>query len=99
MQIPVLIEPTGEHRYRATGSAPFAASAEAETPEAALAKVRQLIEERISRGARIATVELPDGQNPWLEGAGMFRDDPLFDAWQKAMMDYRRRADERADTP
>jgi hypothetical protein len=23
--------------------------------------------------------------NPWLEGAGMFRDDPLFDDWQRVI--------------
>jgi hypothetical protein len=99
MQIAVLIEPTGERRFRATGSAPFLESVEADTPEAALAKVQQLIKDRVSRGARIATLELPDGANPWLEGAGMFRDNPLFGDWQRAIADYRRKANQRADAP
>lgn len=42
----------------------------------------------------------PDkSRNPWLEGAGMFRDDPLFDAWQHAIAEYRREADSHRDTP
>lgn len=31
--------------------------------------------------------------NPWLDGAGMFRDDPLFDDWQRAIAEYRRETD------
>jgi hypothetical protein len=42
-------------------------------------------------------VELPQRANPWLDGAGMFRDDPLFDDWQRAIAEYRREADGIAD--
>ena len=31
--------------------------------------------------------------NLWTHGAGMFADDPLFDEWQAAIQDYRRRVD------
>jgi hypothetical protein len=99
MKIPILIEATPEQRYRATGGEPFVDSVEAETPEAALAKMKQRIADRVARGARIATLDLPDGPNPWLEGAGMFRDDPLFDEWQRALADYRRAANRNADVP
>jgi hypothetical protein len=37
--------------------------------------------------------------NPWLEGAGMFRDDPLFDDWQLAIAEYRREVDANPDAP
>ena len=37
--------------------------------------------------------------NPWLEGAGMFRDDPLFDDWQRAIAEYRREVDANPDAP
>ena len=37
--------------------------------------------------------------NPRLEGAGMFRDDPLFDDWQRAIADYRREVDSDPDAP
>jgi hypothetical protein len=46
-----------------------------------------------------AALELPKSVNPWLDGAGMFRDDPLFDDWQRAIAEYRRGADRIADAP
>ncbi len=99
MRIPILIEPISDDRYRATGSEPFVGSVEAETPDAALAKMRQLIVDRLSRGACIAALDLPHVANPWLEGAAIFRDDPLFDDWQQAIADYRRDANQSADAP
>lgn len=99
MKIPVLIEPTEGHRYRAVGGEPFVGSVEADTPEAALEQVRQLIAARVAQGARITAVEVPDGTNPWLDGAAMFREDPLFDDWQQAIADYRRQANENEDIP
>ena len=56
-------------------------------------------DDRLSKGALVAALELPEGANPWLDGAGMFQDDPLFDDWQRAIADRRREVDESADTP
>ena len=61
--------------------------------------MKQLINDRVAQGARIAALDLPNGANPWLDGAGMFRDDPLFDDWQGVIADYRRKANQIADTP
>jgi len=99
MKIPVLIEPISPERYRATGSEPFVGSVEAETPDAALAKMKQLIDDRIAHGARIALLDLPSGTNPWLDMAGIFLDDPLFDEWQRAIADYRREVNKSPDAP
>jgi len=99
MKIPILIEPISEQRYRATGSEPFVGSVEAESADAALAKLKQRIDDRLSQGARIAALDLPQGANPWLDGTGMFRDDPLFDEWQRAIAEYRREANQTAETP
>jgi hypothetical protein len=33
--------------------------------------------------------------NPWLERAGLFRDDPHWDEFQEAIADYRREVDAR----
>ncbi|MDP6117556.1 MAG: hypothetical protein QF437_05645 [Planctomycetota bacterium] len=99
MRIPILVEPTAHNRFRATGCEPFADSVEADTPEAALEQMQEMIDRRISEGARIAAVELPDGANAWTEGAGMFRDDPLFDEWQQAIADYRREGNSNLDSP
>jgi hypothetical protein len=99
MKIPILIEPTSEHRYRARGGEPFVVSVEAETPEAALEKMKGLIADRVQHGAVIAELDLPSGENPWLEGAGMFRNDPWFDDWQQAIAENRRQIDQAADAP
>jgi len=99
MKIPVFVEPTSDERYRATGGSPLVDSVEADTPEAAIEKMKELIQDRVAKGARIASIELPSGANPWLAGAGMFRDDPLFDDWQQAIADYRRNANELSDAP
>jgi hypothetical protein len=81
------------------GEKPFGGGVEADSPEAVLEKIKQQIKERVAQGARIAALEVPLSDNPWLEGAGMFRDDPLFDEWQQAMADYRRAANELPDAP
>ncbi len=99
MKIPILIEATSEQSYRATGGQPFAGSVEAGTPEAALEKMRQMIDQRLARGARIVSLEFSGDVNPWLDGAGMFRDDPFFDDWQQAITNYRRKANEQDDSP
>ena len=99
MKIPILIEPLPGDRYRATASEPFVGRVEAETPDAALAKLRALIADRLARGARIAEIELPQEPNPWLEGAAMLRDGPLFDNWQRAIAAYRRDSNQPAAAP
>ena len=99
LKIPILIEPTAERRYRATGGEPFVASVEAETAEAAVEKMKDLIADRVQHGAVIAELELPCGENPWLAGAGMFRNDPFFHDWQQAIADHRRQIDQTADAP
>ena len=99
MKIPILVEPISGECYRATGGEPFVGSVEGETPDAALEKMKERIEERLARGARIAMLDVRDSANPWLEGAGMFRDDPLFDDWQRAIAQYRFEANQLADAP
>ena len=39
------------------------------------------LEERVSHVERGLAKLMSQGVNPWLDGAGMFRDDPLFDDW------------------
>jgi hypothetical protein len=46
-----------------------------------------------------AAVDVPQRVNPWLAGDGMFRDDPLFDEWQRAIAEYRREVDGIVDAP
>lgn len=51
------------------------------------------------RGRHNMAPNLPQGANPWIDGAGMFRDDPLFDDWQRAITEHRRETDRIADAP
>jgi hypothetical protein len=99
MKIPILIEVTPEQRYRASAGEPFAGSVEGDSPEAVLEQMKARIDDRVAHGALIAAIELPDGENPWLSGVGMFRDDPLFESWQQAIADYRREANSLTDAP
>ena len=99
MKIPVLIEAASPDRYRGSVGQPFGASAEGDSPEAMLRIIQQQIANRVPQGAHIATLDLPSADNPWLDGMGMFRDEPLFDDGQPAIADYRRRANRLADAP
>jgi hypothetical protein len=94
MQIPVILEVVKGNGYRARGSEPFAVSAKGATREEALAKLRAKIQGRLKKGTEIVELELGPQRHPMLKFAGMFRDDPSFEDWQKAIAEYRREVEE-----
>jgi hypothetical protein len=94
MQIPVFVERVKGDGYRARGTEPFAVSAKGATREEALAKLRAKMESRMKKGTEVVGLEIGAEPHPWMEFAGMFKDDPLFDDWQKAIEEYRRKVDE-----
>src|SRR5438445_13707990 len=98
MNIPVLVEQLPDHRYRAKCGEPFVASAEGDTDTEAVGNLKTLLQAKLSNGTRLASVELPTPEeNPWVAGAGCLKDDPLFDEWQEAMKENRRRMEEDPD--
>jgi len=98
MKIPVLIEPIANDGFRATGGPPFEVTAQGTTREEALARLRQAIDQRMAEGSVLVPLEIDTTEeNPWIAVAGMFRDDPLFDDWQEAIAEYRRKVDEDED--
>jgi|SRR5437764_1266241 hypothetical protein len=100
MEIPVLIEPVAGNGFRATGTSPFPFTVEAATREDALRKVQDLLAQRVAQGAEVTTVQFQPAPAPWAEFAGSLRDDPLLDAWNAAIAEYRRQRDEEeADVP
>ena len=99
MRIPVLVEPVASNGYRARSGEPLPLSAEGPTAEAALANLRELLTARLTAGSQLTTVEVPGSGNPWLRGAGMFKDDPLFDEWQAAIAERRQQIDADPDIP
>lgn len=58
----------------------------------------ELLEQRVATLEReMASLKqrLDDGrvENPWLKAEGVYENDPLFDAWQEAIAEYRREKD------
>ena len=99
MQIPVLIERSGRNGYRAQGMEPFAVRAKGATREEALAKLRAKIEKRLKNGAEIVGLEVGGASShPWMEFAGMFKDDPWIEDWKRSIEEYRRQVDEDPNT-
>jgi predicted RNase H-like HicB family nuclease len=95
MKIPVLIEPIANGGFRATGGPPFEVTAQGTTREETLARLREAIDHRMVEGSVLVPLEIDTTEeNPWIAVAGMFRDDPLFDEWQEAIAEYRRKVDE-----
>lgn len=98
MKIPILIEPIANDGFRATGGPPFEVTAHGATREEALARLREAIDHRMGEGSVLVPLEIDTSEeNPWTAVAGMFRDEPLFDEWQEAIAEDRRKVDEDPD--
>lgn len=95
MQIPILIEPVAGNGYRSRGGEPYALSAEGSTREEVMSKLRQQLDARLHSGTHIVSLDIsPEpAPNPWVEFAGMFKDDPMFENWQESIAEYRREVD------
>ena len=99
MQIPILIERVAGNGYRANSGQPLDLTAEAPTREEALAKIKEQLEDRLRNGTEIVPLDMAPPKHPWMEFAGMFKDDPLLDEWKEAMAEYRRQVDADLDRP
>ncbi|MCA9224397.1 MAG: hypothetical protein KDA47_02255 [Planctomycetales bacterium] len=99
MIVPVLVEQIAPRRFLARGSAPFDVTAEGDTADDALTKVKQVIEDRVARGAIIAGVEVEQRANPWLDAAGMFSNDALCDEWRDLLAEQRQAANDDENCP
>ena len=89
MQIPVLIERVGTNGYRARGAEPLGLFGEGATREDAVARLREQCEAKLQQGAEWIALELGPPSHPWLEFAGMFKDDPLIADWKQSIVEYR----------
>jgi len=95
MQIPVLIEPVANNGYRASSGAPIALAAEGPTRDEAMRNLESLLQKRLSNGAEVAVLDVaaPAAKNPWVEHAGMFKDDPDFQEVLEIIAENRRKMD------
>jgi hypothetical protein len=102
MQITVLVEPIPGIGFRASGGPPIGMEALGATRDEAIGNLRALIAEKIVAGAELVPLEMEGAhpvENPWDRHAGVFRDDPLFEAWQDAIAEARRDADSMPKRP
>ena len=97
MQIPVVVERVKGNGYRARSAEPVSISANGLTRDEALAKLRAKIETRLEKGTEIVGMEVGPRPHPWMEFAGMFKDDPMFDDWIKSMAEYRQQVEDDPD--
>lgn len=94
MQIPVIVESMASGQFRAQGMPPFTAVAEGATSEEAVSKVRVELSKEVEAGKRLVLVDVSaKEENPWLAMAGWLKDDPMFDEWQEAIKENRRKQD------
>lgn len=99
MQIPVLIDKVKGNGYRARGTEPFAITARGSTREEALAKLYAKIQTRLQKGMELVGLEVGPQPHPWMEFAGMFKDDPDFKEVLEIMAENRKKMDEDPDVP
>jgi hypothetical protein len=60
----------------------------------ALAKLRAKIQARLKQGTEIIALEIGPEPHPWMEFAGMFKDDPWIEDWVQSMEEYRQQVDD-----
>lgn len=97
VKLPVLIEPIAENGYKASMTSPFEYATEGATPDEAVQKLKQHIQNRLNNGAELISLEVPRTDNLWVRIEGVYKDDPLFDEWREAIAEYRRQKDLEAE--
>ena len=95
MQIPILIEPIEGGRFRARAGEPFALTAEGDSAGAAVLELERLMNERLSNGARLTTVNLPNGpsdaaSHPPFPADELYLTDPSFAELRQIIAEQRR---------
>jgi hypothetical protein len=99
MEIPVLLEPLPAGGFRARSGDPLDLTADGDSPATALRNLRNLIETRIATGTVLTTIEVSIARTGRHPGAGIYRDEPLFDPWQEAVDAYRQAIENDPEAP
>ena len=97
----ILLEHTDQGNVIATLLELPNCQAEAPTREQALAALQQQVAARLANTELLALDIQPTltTANPWMKFAGVFKDDPDFDEFQRAIQDYRREIDAKTPDP
>jgi predicted RNase H-like HicB family nuclease len=99
VEIHVLLEPLPDGGFRARSGEPLDLAAQGDTPDAALSNLRALIDTRIASGTLITAIEIPDSELGPHPGAGIYRDEPLFDRWRAEIEAYRQEIEDDPNVP
>ena len=94
MEIPVLLEPLPDRGFQARSDDPLGLTAQGDTPDAALQHLRDLIQTRAASGAILTSIEIPAPKYGPHPGAGIYKDEPLFDRWREAIEAYRQEVED-----
>ncbi|MGF1672379.1 MAG: type II toxin-antitoxin system HicB family antitoxin [Rivularia sp. (in: cyanobacteria)] len=93
----ILIEET-EGGYTATVWGLPECQSEASTKEEAIKNLYEIVNTRLQNVEIVmAEIEAPHQRNPWIEFAGMYEDNPLFDEVISNIAAYRREIDNQID--
>ena len=85
----VLLETT-KNGVRATALLPWKVVTEGETEAVALARLRTEFDRTMPQGTRLVEfLQSGSTTNPWMAFAGDMKNDPLYDAWQESILEYR----------
>jgi len=99
MEIPVLLETLPDGGFRARSGDPLDLTAQGDSPDSALRNLRDLIETRIASGTLLTTIEVLNFRTGRHPGAGIYRDEPLFDQWRAAIDAYRQEIEDDPEIP
>jgi predicted RNase H-like HicB family nuclease len=99
MEIPVVMEPLPGGGFQARSADPLGLTAEGDTPDAALRNLRDLVETRKASGVILTSIEIPAAKFGSYLGAGIYRDEPLFDRWRAEIEAYRQQVEDDPDRP
>jgi predicted RNase H-like HicB family nuclease len=99
MEIPVLLEPLPDGGFRARSGDPLGLTAQGDTPAAALRHLRDLIEAHTTSGTMLAVIDIPISTFGPHPGAGIYRDEALYDRWRAEIEANRREIEDDPDLP
>lgn len=93
MDMTVFIEPQNE-RFKASTFQPVTLETKGASREEALQRLQELASTRLSAG-EVVQVPLPNGpsSHPWMKFAGVWKNHPEFDQFQKNVLEYCRSLD------
>ena len=94
MTINAVVVPIAPDKFEARAGEPFPSSAEGRTRDEALQKLKDRISNSLQSGTELMTLELPENEHPLKRFAGMLKDDPLYEDWQLAIAERRKKLDD-----